>query len=189
MAHQFNFETGIVKRRKVNKTSVLAGIVSSVLLGHGIYTYFTLGFIPLLSKFARQIGLPEFTQIIYLAMALIYLFFIARAIYTLSRKKNLISGWVSFDEKELRIVKGRDKYVIPEEELKELDFELKALPSGDRKKKDQLFGGSYMKIPTKKGVFKCELDINSPEQKEKLLEMIEFLKIEHDVEVKIKESK
>ena len=86
-------------------------------------------------------------------------------------------------------MRGREKYIIPEEDLTQIDFDLKALPSPDKKKKDQLFGGSYMKIPSKKGVFKLELNIDSQRQKEQLLEMAEFLKIQHDVKVNIKEIK
>ena len=45
-----------------------------------------------------------------------------------------------------------------------------------------------MRIPTKKGTFVVELDLNTPIQREKLLEMAEFLKIQHDVVVKVKEK-
>ena len=46
-----------------------------------------------------------------------------------------------------------------------------------------------MKIPTTKGTFECELDINTKQDQDQLMEMIEFLKIEHDVKVEVKEIK
>ena len=105
-----------------------------------------------------------------------------------SGKKLKVGGEVNFDEETLKIKRGKEEYIIPEAELKEVNFELKALPSGERKNEDQLFGGNYMRIPTKKGTFVVELDLNTPIQREKLLEMAEFLKIQHDVVVKVKEK-
>ena len=101
----------------------------------------------------------------------------------------MLGGYVSFDEEKLEIVKGKDKYIIPEEDLTQLDFDIKALPTGDKKKKARPLGGSFMKIPSKKGVFELELNIESPQQKDQLLKMAEFLKIQHDVKVKIQEVK
>ena len=111
------------------------------------------------------------------------------AIRTIFKKKTIVNGAVKFDEEALQIVKGKEKFNIPQEQLQEISFEIKKLPEGGGKKKDQLFGGSFMRIPTKKGVFECELDIESKEQHLELLNMAEFLKIQHDVKVKVKELK
>ena len=108
---------------------------------------------------------------------------------TLFQKKVVVGGRVSIDEDNLQIVRGREKYLIPGTDLNQMQFKIKALGSGQKKDKDKLFGGSYMTIPTRRGAFEVELNIDSEKKKEDLLEMIEFLKIEHDVEVKINETK
>ena len=45
-----------------------------------------------------------------------------------------------------------------------------------------------MKIPTQRGSFDCELQLDTPEKKQDLLNMIEFLKIEHDVAIVVEEE-
>ncbi|MEM1321742.1 MAG: hypothetical protein AAGG75_15900 [Bacteroidota bacterium] len=185
----FNFEANIIRRRRVSKSALFFGLIAAALLGYTSITYLEQGYIPLLEKLVGQLGFLSYMSWIYLAVFALLFFLVLPAIYSLFRKKVIVGGQVSFDEQHLKITKGREKYVIPEEQLSHLDFELKALPSGKKKNADQLFGGNWMKIPTKSGTFECELDIDSPQKKEKLLEMIEFLKIEHDVEVKVKEVK
>lgn len=186
----FQFEADIVSRKRISKSTMLSGLVSIMLLGYGIVSALTYGFVPILEKIVSQIGFYQYMPWIYLGFATLLVWFITRALRDIFRKKTVIGGKVSFDEKELKIVKGKDKYVIPESELKELNFDLKALPvEGDKKNKDQLFGGSWMRIPTQKDEFRCELKIESPRQKEELMNMIEFLKIEHDVKVKVNEVK
>ena len=165
------------------------GLIAAALFGYFGLTFLEIGQVPFLEELARQIGVVQYMFWIYLGVFASLIFLMIPSIYTIMKKKVVVGGHVSFDEEKLEIVKGREKYIIPEEQLTQLDFDLKALPSGDKKKKDQLFGGSYMKIPTKKGTFECELNIDSPRQKEQLLEMIEFLKIEHDVKINLKEVK
>lgn len=185
----FHFEADIVKRRKISKSSLLFGLLSAGLLGYLGLTFIELGHVPIIETLINQIGFPQYSTWIYMGLFAVLALLILPAIRTIMRKKVVIGGHVAFDESNLKIVKGKDEFVIPEEELNRLDFELKQLPEGKGKKKDQLFGGSWMKIPTKKGIFECELNIDSPQKKEKLLEMVEFLKIQHDVEVKLKELK
>lgn len=185
----FHFEADIVKRKKISKSALLFGLISAGLLGYLGITFLESGAVPIIETIIEQIGFQGYSNWIYMAIFALLTLLIIPAVRTIMQKKVVVGGRVAFDEKHLEIVKGKDKFLIPEEDLNLVNFELKQLPSGDRKKKDQLFGGSWMKIPTKKGVFECELNIDSPQKKEKLKEMIEFLKIEHDVEVKVREVK
>ncbi len=185
----FQFNANIIKRRRASKRSLLLGMIAAALFGYFGLTFLELGVIPILEQLARQIGVTQYMAWVYAIVFIALILLMIPSIYTIMKKKVVVGGHVSFDEDKLEIVKGREKYIIPEEQLTQLDFDLKALPSGERKKKDQLFGGSYMKIPTKKGTFECELNINTPRQKEQLMEMIEFLKIEHDVKVNVNEVK
>ena len=185
----FNFNANIIKRRRASKRSLFMGLIAAALLGYFGLTFLELGEVSFLEELARQIGIAQYMVWVYLSVFISLIFLMVPSIYTFFKKKVVVGGHVSFNEDKLEIVKGKEKYIIPEEQLTQLDFDLKALPSGDKKKKDQLFGGSYMKIPTKKGTFECELNIDTPRQKEQLLEMIEFLKIEHDVKVNVRDVK
>lgn len=185
----FHFNANIIRRRRVKKNALFFGLLSAGLLGYSGLTFLELGKVPFLEKIAFQIGITQYMPWVYLGLFATLILLILPSIYTIFKKKTVLGGYVSFDEEKLEIVKGKEKYIIPEEDLTQVNFDLKPLPSKDKKKKNQLFGGSYMKIPSKNGVFELELNIETPQQKDKLLEMAEFLKIQHDVKVNIQEKK
>jgi len=185
----FHFNAPIVKRRKIKKLNLLTGMTAAGLLGYFLLTWLDMGMIPIIEKMVSQLGLYGFINGIYIGLFVLLLIPILSTLRMFSGKKVRVGGELTFDEETLHIKRGKEEFIIPEADLKEVNFELKALPSGKQKKEDQLFGGSFIKIPTKKGTFVCELDLNTPIQREKLLEMAEFLKIEHDVVVKVKEKK
>lgn len=185
----FQFNAKIIKRKRVKKNALFIGLIAAALLGYSGLTFLEIGKVPFLEDLVYQIGISQYLPWIYIGLFVTLFLLIIPSIYTIFKKKTVLGGYVSFDEEKLEIVRGREKYIIPEEDLTQLNFDIKALPSPDKLKKNQLFGGSYMKIPSKKGVFQLELNIDSPKQKEQLLEMAEFLKIQHDVKVNIKEIK
>jgi hypothetical protein len=185
----FEFKAHIVKRRKFSKRYFLLGLIAAGLLGYASITFIQKGIIPFVEMIIAQIGIYNLSNWIYLGVFALLVTLLIPAIRTIIKKKTIVGGTVTFDEDKLEIKKGREHLVIPEKELTQLNFELKKLPDPDKKSKDKLFGGSFMKIPTTKGVFECELDINTKHDQDKLLEMIEFLKIEHDVKVELKEIK
>ena len=185
----FSFKANIIKRRRIQKRSLLTGLLSAALMGYMGLTYFDMGRIPIVDKLIAQIGLGVSIEFVYLGILALLIFLILPAVRTLLRKKTIVNGAVQFNEEALQIVKGKEKFDIPQEQLQEISFDIKALPEGKARKKDQLFGGSFMRIPTKKGVFECELEIETKEQHLELLNMAEFLKIQHDVKVKVKELK
>ena len=185
----FKFDAKIIKRRRVKKNALLIGLVAAALLGYSGLTFLEIGAVPFIEELAYQIGISQYLPWMYLGLFASLFLLILPSIYTIFKKKTILGGYVSFDEEKLEIVRGKEKYIIPEEDLSQLSFDLKALPPPEKMKKDKLFGGSYMKIPSKKGVFELELNINNPKQKDQLLEMAEFLKIQHDVKVKIQEIK
>jgi len=184
----FHFNAPIIKRRKIKKLNLLTGLAATGLLGYFLLTYLDLGMIPIIVKLVNQLGFYNYINWIYLGLLIGLMIPILSMLSMFSGKKLKVGGEVNFDEETLKIKRGKEEYIIPEADLKEVNFELKALPSGERKNEDQLFGGNYMRIPTKKGTFVVELDLNTPIQREKLLEMAEFLKIQHDVVVKVKEK-
>ncbi len=189
ISNMFQFNAHIVRRRKLKKSTLFIGFISAALLGYSGLTFLELGSIPFLEEIARQVGFTAYLPWLYLSLFAILILMILPSIFSIFKKKAVLGGYVSFDEEKLEIVKGRDKYVIPEEDLTQLIFDLKPLPSDNKKKKKETFGGNFMKIPSKRGVFELELHIDSPQQKNQLLEMAEFLKIQHDVKVNIQEIK
>ena len=185
----FSFQSQIIKRRRLSKSALFFGLISMAALVYGSLNYFQLGYVPLIEDIVAQLGVGQYLSWIYPSLFVLFSLLVMSAIYTIFKKKVVIGGQVSFNEESLKIVYGKDKYDIPEAQLNQLDFEIKKLPEGKNNAPDKLFGGSYMKIPTQKGIFECELDIKTPQQRMQLMEMIEFLKIEHDVEIKVKELK
>ncbi|MEL6923590.1 MAG: hypothetical protein AAFO94_06030 [Bacteroidota bacterium] len=187
---KFSFQSNIIKRRKLRKSALLTGLLAAGVLGYGLSSYLQMGSIPIIDKLARQIGLTDYMPWVYLSVLGLLIFLIIPAIRTILKKKTVVGGQIRFDEQNLNIIDGKEKYVIPEEKIPQLHFELKALPAeGPTNDSDALFGGSWMKIPTSRGTQSYELDINNKAQQEELMEMIEFLKIEHDVKIKVREIK
>lgn len=180
----FHFQAEVIKRRKIKKSTVFFGLISLVLLISALLNFFQLGRVPFLEDFVHQIGISAYMNWIYLAATAFLVAMIIPAFRTLFQKKTVVGGNVSFDQQMLKIITGTDRYEIPEEKINEIEFELMPLSKAKNK-----LGGSWMKIPTKKGVLKYELNINSEEQQEQLMDMVKFLKIKHDVEVKVKELK
>jgi hypothetical protein len=185
----FQFKADIVRRRRFSKTALLVGMVAAALLGYTSITYVERGMVPAFETLIDQIGLHDYTNLTYICLFAFLLLATIPAFYNIFKKKVLVGGMVLFDEEKLEIKKGRQHFVIPEKELSQLNFELKKLPTPEKVAKKKPFGGSYMKIPTTKGIFKCELDINSRKSRKELENIIEFLKIEHDVNVAVKEIK
>ncbi len=185
----FQFQTSIIKRRKVNKKAISYGLIFGLLFAYFAYTFFQVGSIPVIDDLVRQIGFLEYLNWFYIGIFGLLAFLTLPGIRTLFQKKVMLNGYVAIDEDKLEIQKGKEKFIIPGDDLKALNFQLKALPDGETKKKDQLFGGSWMKIPTQRGSFDCELQLDTPEKKQDLLNMIEFLKIEHDVTIKVEEER
>ncbi len=177
----FSFKANIIKRRKISVTALFIGIVGAALAGYLLPLYLKDGLIPVVEQFVRQIGLIPYTGWFYAGIFLLLGLAIIPAIKTVFQKKLRTNGYVAFDENSLKIIKGKQRFLIPQSELGRLDFEI---PNLEEKKST---GGSFMKIPTQKGIFVCELDLDSPEHKKELLNMIKFLKIEHEVEVGVKE--
>lgn len=181
----FSFQANIIKRRKVNVVSLFMGIIGAALVGYLLPPFLQDGLIPIVEDFIRQIGLANYTLWVYAGIFLILLLTIVPALKTIFQKKVVKGGYVQFDEENLKIIKGKQKFLIPGEELRQIEFELK----NKKGKKALTAGGSFMKIPTQKGTFICELDINSPEQKKDLKNMIKVLQIQHEVKVDVKELK
>ncbi len=184
----FQFQTNIIKRRKISKKALLYGLVAALTLGYFGFTYFQLGRVPIIDDLVRQIGFLEYLNWFYVGIFASLTLLVLPALKTLFQKKVILNGYVAFDEEKLEIRKGREKFVIPGNDLQQLNFQLKALPDGKTPKEGQLFGGNWMKIPTQRGSFNCELNLDTPQKEEALLEMIEFLKIEHDVEIKVEKK-
>ena len=190
MGKKFNFEFGakLVKTRTRSGTAIFSGLVAGSLLAFTVYKYFNGGFQPL-DFLVDLFGLNAYSDIFYLVWIGILFFLSLPAFFTVLKKKVIEGGKIYFDEKILYLTDGKNKYEIPQEDLDELVFELKELPAEHKTSNGKLIGGNYMIIPMSEGEYKYELQIDSDQQKEQLLNMVEFLKIEHDVKVKVINTK
>lgn len=179
----FTFRADIVKRKKVNIVALFIGIIGAAIVGYLLPPFLQHGRINIVEDFIRQVGLNNYTLWVYLGIFAILLMTVVPAIKTVFQKKVVNGGYVQFDEDNLKIVKGKTKFLIPGTELQQVNFELKNKNS----KKATHPGGSFMKIPTQKGTFICELDLKETEHQKDLDNIIKVLKIKHEVKVEITE--
>ncbi|MEM7101955.1 MAG: hypothetical protein AAF502_02415 [Bacteroidota bacterium] len=185
---KFEFGAQLIKKRARGTRTILTGFFSTILFGYSMIQFFNGGFTPV-DWVIDQLGLDPFTNVVYAVWFGLLLLLMIPALFYLFRKKAIKGGTIYFDEKTLYLTDGRQKYEIPQSDLDELVFELKQLPDEQKVKKGQLYGGSYMIIPMGKKEYKYELQLENERQKEQLLNMVEFLKIQHDVKVKVNEAK
>jgi len=179
----FTFKADIIKRKKVSIVALFTGIIGASIIGYLLPPYLKTGRVRIIEDFIRQVGLPEYTTWIYLGLFAILLLTVIPAIKTVFQKKVVNGGFIQFDEDELRIEKGSTKFLIPGQELQEVNFELKSKKS----RRAALPGGSFMKIPTQNGTFICEIDFKEETQHKDLENIIKVLKIKHEVKVAVKE--
>ncbi|MFK7809452.1 MAG: hypothetical protein AB8F74_16735 [Saprospiraceae bacterium] len=179
----FTFHADIIKRRKVSIVSLFIGIIGASIIGYLIPPFLENGRVNIVEDFIRQVGLQDYTTIVYLSLFGLLLLAVIPAIKNVFQKKMIKSGYVHFDEENLKIVKGKEKFLIPGEELQELSFELK----NKSNKKALAPGGSFMKIPTQKGTFICEIDYKEENHHKDLSNIIKVLKIKHEVKVAVRE--
>ncbi|HHS95991.1 MAG TPA: hypothetical protein ENJ45_05315 [Phaeodactylibacter sp.] len=179
----FSFRADIIKRRRINVTALFAGMVGAGSISYLLPTFLQTGSIAWVEELIRQIGIQPYSQWVYIALFGSLLLMIIAALKTVFQKKIIRYGFVHFDEEQLHIVKGKSEFLIPEEDLQEVNFEIKK--QSLQKKKN--IGGSFLKIPTLNGNFICEIDIQTETQRNDLHHIAKVLKIQHDVKVNIKE--
>ncbi len=186
---KFKFDTWIVETRKRNYSQLLLAIGALSALFYNLYNYFQFNRVEVIDWFIDLFRLFGSANIVYWSV-FIGLFLIAvPGIYQLFRKKVVKKGYVKFDEEKLTIVKGREQYEIPEAKLSDMRLELKKLPDPKKRKLDDLAGGNYMVLPMNDGEHRFEIHVGDKKDRQELLDMAEFLKIQHDIKVKVKEIK
>jgi len=186
---KFEFKTDLIETRTVNKRWVMAGIASAGLLGLGLFDYFGDGKVDIIDTLTKWADMGPYAEMIYALIFMVLAIFVLPMLYNLFRKKRVAAGKVYFNEETLYIKDKGEVYEIPQDKLDELRFELKKLPEGKEFKPGKIQGGNFMTIPMGKKEHTYELQIDSADQKQDLLNMVEFLRINHDVKVKVKETK
>jgi hypothetical protein len=179
----FTFQADIIKRRRISFTALFTGITGAAIIGYLLPPFLQNGQVGIVEDFIRQVGIGPYTNYVYIILFTLLFLAVIPALKTVFQKKVVNDGYIHFDEENLKIVKGRSKFLIPGQELQEINFELKNKNS----KKANLPGGSFMKIPTQNGVFICEIDFHEEAHKRDLDHMIKVLQIQHEVKVGIKE--
>ncbi len=179
----FKFQTEIVKTRKRNRLLIFLGFLAGIILGVSVGMYLGDG-IAFLEYLVETIGLLSYMNWFYLGLFALLGFFVLGGLRQLLKKKVVPNGALMIDQKMLRIVDGKNRFDIPEEKLETLEFDLKSLPKNSK----NLSGGSYLHIPDKNGKYTFELNINSKEKKKELLDIIEYLEVAHQIDIKVKDG-
>lgn len=198
---KFEFKTWIVETRKMNYSQVLLGLGAFAALLYNLAQYIQDNHIDFVEKLIDIFNAFRSSNAFYLIFFLTLAALMIPAFYQIFRKKTVPKGSLHFDEEKLSINAGRERFEIPEAHLKELRFELKELPKKTPKrigkkqekpktKKDMKFrGGNFMTIPMDDGDHKFEFHLDDPAERQELMDLIEFLKIEHDVNVNVTRMK
>lgn len=186
---KFEFKTDLIETRTINKRWVMIGLAAAGLLGLGVFDYFSDGKIGLIDNLLKLADMSDWAQMAYALILALLALFVLPMLIQLFRKKRVAAGKVYFNEETLYLKDKGEVYEIPQDKLDELRFELKKLPEGKEFKLGQIEGGNFMTIPMGNKEHKYELQIDSAEQKQDLLNMVEFLRINHDVKVKVKDIK
>lgn len=161
------------------------GISAIGLLTMGIFDYMGDRKIDLVDMMMKWADMGPYAEIIYTLLFLTLALLAIPMFYNIFRKKRVSGGKVFFNEEILYLMEGSERYEIPQQQLDELRFELKKVPEGKEFQPNQ--PGNYMIIPMSNKEYKYELQLESKDQKQDLLNMVEFLKINHDVKVKVAE--
>ncbi len=185
---KFEFKSDLIETRTVNRRWVMIGLAAAGLLGLGAFDYFSDGKIGIIDNLLKLADMSDWAQMIYALILAVLALFVLPMLIQIFRKKRVAAGKVYFDEETLYIKDKGEVYKIPQEVLDEIRFDLKKLPEGQEFKPGKVQGGNFMTIPMGNKEHTYELQIDSAEQKQNLLNMVEFLRINHDVKVKLKEQ-
>lgn len=192
---KFKFDTWIVETRKMSYSYLLLAAGALAALGYNLFYYMQYNRVELIEGIIDLFNLFSSSSIVYTTV-FIGLFALALpGLYHFFRKKIVKKGYINFNEEELIIVDGRERYEIPESRLKTMSFELKKLPEPENtktnteEKSKELQGGNFMILPMDDGEHRFEINLETKEDRLELLNMVEFLKIQHDIKVKIKDIK
>jgi len=188
---KFKFNTWIVETRKKNYSHLLLSIGMVAALLYNLVNYFETNRVDFIERIIDLFNLFSSSGLVYFAFFVAFLVLAIPGIYQFFRKQVVKRGYVDFDEENLVIVDGRQRFEIPQEKLSKMEFELKPLPDKKKKKEptDEVKGGNYLILPMDDGNHRYELSLETAEDRQELLNMVEFMKIQHDVKVKIKHLK
>ncbi len=193
---KFKFNTWIVETRKKNYSHLLLSLGMVAALVYNLFGYLQNNKVDFIEWFIDFFNLFRSSGFIYGIFFIGFLLIALPGIYQFFRKQVVKRGYIDFDEENLIIVDGRQRYEIPQEKLSKMEFELKPLPEKRKKKKENteekeevIKGGNYMILPMDDGNHKYEINLETKEDRQELLDMVEFLKIQHDIKVKIKHLK
>ncbi len=182
----FSFKTNIVHRRNLRWKPALLGLGFIVLFLAYAWAMFTSGSIGFIDRLMANMGLASYSFAIYSGITAILMVQALWAVYYLFRAKKIKRGFISFMDDKLIIRRGKEVYEIPQSDLTALTLEIRDLPAPGHKPLKALSGGSFLRIPSKDGEFVTEIDILEENEKRQLLQVADYLKIEHDVPVLVK---
>lgn len=190
---KFKFNTWIVETRKKNYSHLLLSIGMIAALVFNLFSYLQNNKVEFIEWFIDLFNLFRSSGLVYGVFFIGFLMIALPGIYQFFRKQVVKRGYIDFDEENLTIVDGRQRFEIPQEKLSKMEFELKPLSEKKKNKKEQeeeeIKGGNYMILPMDDGNYKYEINLETKEDRQELMDMVEFLKIQHDIEVKIKHLK
>jgi len=178
-----------VETRKKNYSHLLlsAGMIAALVFN--LISYLQNNKVEFIEWFIDLFNLFRSSGLVYAVFFVGFLFLALPGIYQFFRKQIVKRGYIDFDEENLIIVDGRQRFEIPQEKLSKVEFELKPLPEKQKEPTEDVKGGNFMILPMDDGNHRYEISLETKQDRQELLDMVEFLKIQHDIKVKIKQLK
>jgi len=174
----------IIRRKRLDRSAFLYGIIATFLLVGGAYQYITMSKIPFIEELARQLGVTDSLSIITVSFFVIGTLVSIRGLMTLLRTKRELGGSLTLTKDHLEIKKGKQAFHLTGEDLQELQFDIHP-PS---KKQAPLSGGNWVRIPSPKGTYRCEFDMCDQPTFIALKDYINHFETTHQVQINLNES-
>jgi len=174
----------IIRRKKLDRSAFLYGVIATILFFGGLYQYFTLGKVPFIEELARQLGLSEWLGLITLSFFIVAAIVLIRGLMTLFRKKKEVGGTLTLAQEHLEIKKGKLAFHMTGHDLQELQFDL--VPPIQQQAR--LSGGNWVRIPSPKGTYRCEFDMCDEQTFKAVKDYINHFENVHQVRINLNES-
>ena len=168
-----HLEIPIIKRRQLRPMALLTGLLAMGLLGYYTYIYMMQGSVPVLDELIRLLGLTGYRYWFYVGTLAVLLLLVIPFLQTILKQKLVKNGLLLIKEEHWFLKEADILYQLSAKELEQLEVTVLSEKKLEKRRK---LGGSFLKIPTSKGLFRCEFHLEGQAERNLFLSKIKTLK-------------